>query len=323
MKRNIAVLAGGDSAEIVISMQTARHIYNCLDKEIYKPFLVEIQGTNWQVKIGKHKYPVQKNDFSFIKEDEKVKFDFAYIAIHGTPGENGILQGYFHLLRIPHSSCTTLSSALSFNKHVCNSFLKSLGFRCANSILLKKDEQYSVEEIQKKLGMPCFVKPNSDGSSFGISKVNCPEDFNQAVKKAFKEGNETLVEEFIDGLELTCGLLKTRTETLIFPVTEILPKNEFFDFEAKYDPNMAEEITPARISKELTERIRKLSLKIYDALNCKGIVRIDFMIRQNEIFILEVNTVPGMTANSFIPKQIEAMNRSLTEILSLVIENEF
>jgi D-alanine--D-alanine ligase (EC 6.3.2.4) len=323
MKRNIAVIAGGDSAEIVISLQTADHIFNTLDKDLYNPYLIELKELDWNVKIENESYLIDKNDFSFTKDGIKIKFDFAYIAIHGTPGENGILQGYLQLLRIPHSTCDVLSSALSFNKHACNSYLKSLGFNFAKSVLLKKDEEYSIEEIHTKLGMPCFVKPNADGSSFGISKVKQVEDLNEAIEKAFKEGKEVIIEEFIDGLEFTCGLVKTRKENLVFPVTEVLPKKEFFDFEAKYDPNMAEEITPARISKELSERIQNISSQVYDALKCKGIVRVDYMIKGDEIFILEANTVPGMTANSFIPKQVAAMNRELKDILTLVIENEF
>lgn len=323
MKRNIAVIAGGDSAEIVISLQTADHIYNTLDKEKYNPFLVELKGLEWKVKIENHYYPIDKNDFSFTKGTEKIKFDFAYIAIHGTPGENGILQGYLQLLKIPHSTCDVLSSALSFNKHACNSYLKSLGFNFASSVLLKKGKDFSVNKIVDQLGLPCFVKPNADGSSFGISKVKQVEDLNDAINKAFKEGNEVIIESFIDGLEFTCGLVKTKTQSLIFPVTEVLPKKEFFDFEAKYDPNMAEEITPARISNELTKRIQEISSQVYDALKCKGIVRIDFMIKKDEIFILEANTVPGMTANSFIPKQVAAMNLDLKDILSIVIEDEF
>nr|WP_320117201.1 D-alanine--D-alanine ligase [uncultured Marinifilum sp.] len=323
MKKIIAVIAGGDSAEFEISLQTANHIYNSLDREKYTPYLVELQGLSWKVKLDNNYYQVDKNTFSFTHNNTKVKFDFAYIAIHGTPGENGILQGYLQLMQIPHSTCDVLSSALSFNKHACNSYLENLGFKVAKSQLLKTDQEYCISDIISKLGMPCFVKPNADGSSFGISKVKKEEDLKPAIIKAFKEGKEVIIEEFIDGLEFTCGLVKSKSENLIFPVTEVLPKKEFFDYEAKYDPNMAEEITPARISKELTQQIQSLSSQVYDALKCKGIIRVDYMIRENEIFILEANTVPGMTSNSFIPKQIAAMNRKLKDILSLVIDNEF
>ena len=323
MKRNIAVIAGGDSAEIVISLQTADHIYNTLDKSKYNPYLIELKGLDWNVLMDDTKYPIDKNDFSFVKNKERIKFDFAYIAIHGTPGENGVLQGYLQLLRIPHSTCDVLSSSLSFDKFTCNSYLKSLGFKFANSILLRKNDNYASKEIIAELGLPCFVKPNADGSSFGISKVTKEKQLIPAIEKAFNEGKEVIIEEFIDGLEFTCGLVKTKLESIIFPVTEVLPKKEFFDFEAKYDPGMAEEITPARISDELTSQIQNMSSLIYDALKCKGIVRVDYMIKGEEIFILEANTVPGMTANSFIPKQVAAMNRELRDILSLVIEDEF
>lgn len=323
MKRTIAVIAGGDSAEFEISLQTSNHIFSNLDTENYTPFLVILKGTDWNVKIEDRYYPIDRNDFSFCAENKKVKFDFAYIGIHGTPGENGILQGYLNLINIPHSTSDVFSSALSFNKHACNTYLKSLGYTVAKSILLKRGQNYTAKAIEDKLGMPCFVKPNADGSSFGISKVKKGKDLDDAIEKAFKEGKEVIIEEFIDGLEFTCGLVKTKKENLIFPVTEILPKNEFFDYEAKYDPIMAEEITPARISADLTLQLQNLSSEIYDALKCKGIARIDYMVRKDEIFILEANTVPGMTTNSFIPKQVAAMNKDLKDILSMVIENEF
>lgn len=321
--RTIAVIAGGDSAEFEISLQTANHIYNTLDKEIYNPYIVELRGKAWHAVVDNTHYPIDKNTFSFTTAEGTITFDFAYIAIHGTPGENGILQGYFQLMQIPHSTCNVLSSALSFNKYMCNTYLKQQGFNVAKSVLLKKHNSYNIKAIIDELGLPCFVKPNADGSSFGISKVKTANNLDSAIQKAFAEGDEVIIESFIDGLEFTCGLLKTKNETLIFPVTEVLPKNEFFDFEAKYDPTMAEEITPARISEELTSRIQNLSSTIYDTLQCKGIVRIDYMIKDNEIFVLEANTIPGMTANSFIPKQVNAMNRDLKDILTLVIENEF
>lgn len=323
MKRTIAVIAGGDSAEFEISLQTANHIFSKIDTENYTPFLVILKGTDWKVKIEDRYYPIDRNDFSFCTEDKKVKFDFAYIGIHGTPGENGILQGYLNLVNIPHSTCDVFSSALSFNKHACNTYLKSLGYTVAKSILLKQGQNYSSQEIEETLGMPCFVKPNADGSSFGISKVKKLNELDDAIEKAFNEGTEVIIEEFIDGLEFTCGLVKTKKENIIFPVTEVLPKKEFFDYEAKYDPSMAEEITPARISKELTLQFQNLSSEIYDALKCKGIVRVDYMLRKDEIFVLEANTVPGMTATSFIPQQVAAMNKNLKDILSLIIENEF
>jgi len=323
MKRNIVIIAGGDSAEIVISMQTAAHIFNTLDRNLYNVYLATFKGQEWKVSFDDNEYDIDKNDFCITIDSNKIKFDFAYLAIHGTPGENGILQGYLSLMSIPHSTCDVLSSSLSFNKHACNSYLKALGFRFAKSVLLKKGETFDCNSIEQDLGLPCFVKPNADGSSFGISKVTKFKDLEDAILKAFNEGKEVIIEEFIDGLEVTCGLVKTSKEELIFPITEVLPKNEFFDFEAKYDPDMAEEITPARISTEQTLEIQKLSSEIYDALKCKGIVRVDYIIKNDIPYILEANTIPGMTANSFIPKQVKAMGRELSDILTLVIEDQF
>ena len=323
MKRNILIIAGGDSAEFEISMQTSQHIFNTLDKKQYQVYLAVFRGQNWKVNLEDREYDIDKNDFSITIDANKIKFDFAYIAIHGTPGENGILQGYFSLMNIPHSTCDVLSSSLTFNKHACNTYLKALGYQFAKSILLKKNEKFDCKLIEQTVGLPCFVKPNADGSSFGISKVNQFHELENAILKAFNEGNEVIIEEFIEGLEVTCGLVKTSKEEIVFPITEVVPKNEFFDFEAKYDPTMAEEITPARISAELTDKIQSLTSEIYDALKCKGIVRIDYIIKNDEIYMLEANTIPGMTANSFIPKQVKAMNRELSDILSLVIEDQF
>ncbi|MCZ4694458.1 D-alanine--D-alanine ligase [Ancylomarina euxinus] len=323
MKRNIVIIAGGDSAEFGISMQTSKHIFDTLNKDLYQVYLAVFKGQEWKVSLDDKEFDIDKNDFSITVDSYKIKFDFAYIAIHGTPGENGILQGYLSLINIPHSTCDVLSSALSFNKHACNSYLKALGYQFAQSVLLKKDEKYNYKAIEQTIGLPCFVKPNADGSSFGISKVTKIEELEDAILKAFNEGKEVIIEKFIDGLEVTCGLVKTSKEEIVFPITEVVPKNEFFDYEAKYDPNMAEEITPARISSELTQNIQTLSSGIYDALKCKGIVRIDYIIKNDIPYMLEANTIPGMTANSFIPKQVKAMGRELSDILTLVIEDQF
>lgn len=323
MKRNIVIIAGGDSAEFEISIQTAKHIFNTLDKNLYQVYLAIFKGQKWKVNLGVEEFDIDKNDFSITVNANKIKFDFAYIAIHGTPGENGILQGYLSLVDVPHSTCDVLSSSLSFNKHACNSYLKALGYKFAKSVLLKKGQEFNCEAIEKSLGLPCFVKPNADGSSFGISKVKHIDELENAIIKAFNEGKEVIIEEFIEGLEVTCGLVKTSKEEIIFPITEVLPKKEFFDYEAKYDPTMAEEITPARISIELTQKIQNLSSELYDALKCKGIIRIDYIIKGDEVYILEANTIPGMTANSFIPKQVKASGRELNDILTLVIEDQF
>jgi D-alanine-D-alanine ligase len=318
-KKNIAVVAGGYSSEYEVSINSAQNIYSAIDSSKYNKYLVVISNDEWNVHYNNELYLVDKNDFSFQPAQEKIKFDFAYITIHGTPGENGLLQGYLEMLDIPHSTCNTLAASLTFDKYTCNHYLKQFGITVSDSVLLTNKE-YSLENIIEATGIPCFVKPNADGSSFGISKVKKESELKEAIENAFTYCSQVIVESYIDGLEFTCGVIKTDDKEIILPVTEVLPKNEFFDFEAKYDPTMAEEITPARISQELTQRIQNLSSKIYDILRCKGIIRVDFIIKNDIIYVLEVNTTPGMTSNSFIPKQIEAAGLNLSDILSLIIE---
>lgn len=319
IKKNIAVVAGGYSSEYEVSISSAQNIYSAIDSSLYNKFMVVITKEDWTVHYNNETYPVDKNDFSFQPTNEKIKFDFAYITIHGTPGENGLLQGYFEMMGIPHSTCNTLAASMTFDKYTCNHYLQQFGIKISDSILLT-NKKYSLQNVIDTTGVPCFVKPNADGSSFGISKVKEERELKEAIDNAFSFCNEVIVERFIDGLEFTCGLVKTKDKEIILPVTEVLPKNEFFDFEAKYDPNMAEEITPARISDELTKRIQDLSSHIYDILRCSGIVRVDYMIKDNCIFLLEVNTTPGMTANSFIPKQIKAAGLNISDVLTTIIE---
>ena len=318
-KKNIAVVAGGYSSEYEVSINSAQNLYSAIDRSRYNRYLVVVSKNGWHVHYNNDVYPVDKNDFSFKPTDEKTKFDFAYITIHGTPGENGLLQGYLEMLGIPHSTCNTLASSMTFDKYTCNNYLKQFGITVSDSVLLT-NKNYSLENIIKTTGIPCFVKPNADGSSFGITKVKKESDLKDAIENSFTYCEQVIVEKFVDGLEFTCGVIKTAEKEIILPVTEVLPKNEFFDFEAKYDPTMAEEITPARISKELTQRIQDLSSKIYDILRCKGIIRVDFIIKNDMIYVLEVNTTPGMTSNSFIPKQIKAAGMNLTDIISMIIE---
>jgi len=324
MKRNIAIVAGGDSSEAVVSLKSADGIYSFLNKERYNVYIVTLVGHDWQVQISENeRAEIDKNDFSFAKNGEKIRFDFAYITIHGTPGENGILQGYFELIGIPYSSCDVLVSALTFNKFVCNQYLKGFGVRVSESILLRKGQTISEKEVAEQIGFPCFVKPNVGGSSFGITKVKSETEVQSAIANAFAEGDEVLIEAFINGMELTCGMYKTAEKTVVFPVTEVVSHNEFFDFDAKYN-GQVEEITPARISAELTKRVQKLTAEIYDILGCKGIVRIDYIVTKNEIInLLEVNTTPGMTATSFIPQQVRAAGLSMSDVLGEIIENEF
>lgn len=322
MKKNIAIVAGGNSSEVHVSLRSSAGIKSFIDAEKYNCYIVTILGQVWQVELSEsEKYPIDRNDFSFTVGSKKTVFDFAYITIHGTPGENGILQGYFELLNIPYSTCNVLVSALTFNKFTCNQYLKGFGIRVAESVLLRASSSISDEEVIEKIGLPCFIKPNVGGSSFGVTKVREEADIQPAIEKAFSEGEEVLIEQFVSGNEFTCGMYKTKTKTVIFPVTEIVTKNEFFDYAAKYNQE-SEEITPARISSELTERIQTLTHAIYEILGCKGIIRADYIIHEGIINLLEVNTTPGMTATSFIPQQVQAAGLDIKDVMTDIIENE-
>lgn len=320
--KNIAIIAGGNSSEYGVSMKSGKNIYDEVDETKYNKYLVVLKERDWHVEIGEEKYPVDKNDFSFTRNGERILFDFAYITIHGVPGENGLLQGYLDMMGVPYGCCNVLASALTFDKHTCNTYLKSYGVNVANSVMLIRGMAYDVNEIIGEVGLPCFVKPNAEGSSFGVTKVKEAAQLEDALKKAFALCREVLIETFIDGTELTCGVVKAGDMDITMPIAEVVPKNEFFDFEAKYDPTKSDEIIPARISPELTNRIKTLSSMIYDILRCEGIIRIDYIVRDDEIFMLEVNTTPGMTSNSFVPKMVRAMGGTLREILTKIIDNK-
>ena len=320
MKKNIAVVYGGDSSEFVVSVQSSKNVFQAVDPDLFQPWLVEMKGADWKLVVdGEKVADIDKQDFSIQYKNKKIRFDFAYITIHGTPGEDGILQGYFDLMKVPYSTCGVQSSALTFNKFFCSNFLRNFGITMAKSVQLTKGDSIDVDQLVADLGLPVFVKPNAGGSSFGITKVKEKEHLKEAIENAWKESNDALVEEFIGGLELTCGLARLNGEMVVFPVTEVLPKNEFFDFEAKYTKGMTLEITPARISTELTESCQQLSAKIYELCKCKGIARVDYILKDDQLYFLEVNTTPGMTATSFIPQQIEAMGKELKEILTQII----
>lgn len=322
-KLNIAVIAGGDSSEFVVSVKSGANVYKAIDTEKYNPWLVQLQGKEWIVLQNDTKIAeIDKSDFSFLLNGEKITFAYAYITIHGTPGEDGILQGYFDLLKIPYSTCNVHSSSLTFNKWFCNNYLRNFGIKMAQSIKISKGEKIEPEKIAEKLGLPVFIKPNAGGSSFGITKVKTLSEIETAINKAWEESHEALVEQFIDGKEFTCGLVKINNKKTIFPVTEVLPKNEFFDFDAKYTPGAAEEITPARLPKDLFEKCQEISSEVYDLCQCSGIVRVDFILKENEFYFLEVNTTPGMTATSFIPQQIAAMGLTLKEIITQLIDDK-
>ena len=322
-KPNIAVISGGDSSEFVVSVKSGVNVYKAIATEKYNPWLIQLKGKEWIVMEDEKKIAdIDKSDFSFTTGKEKISFSFAYITIHGTPGEDGILQGYFELLGIPYSTCDVHTSSLTFNKWFCNNYLSSFNIKMAKSIKISKGEIIDSSAVIKNLGLPVFIKPNAGGSSFGVTKVKIREEIEPAVKKAWEESNDALIEQFIDGKEFTCGLVKIKNKKIVFPVTEVLPKNEFFDFEAKYTPGVTEEITPARLPAHLFEQCQNLSSEIYDLCRCDGIVRIDYILKNEEFYFLEVNTTPGMTATSFIPQQINAMGLTLKDIISLIIDDK-
>lgn len=318
--KNIAVIAGGNSSEYEVSIKSGNYVYDQVDETRYNKYLVILKGRDWHVQMGDRTYPVDKNDFSFTKEGEKIVFDFAYVTIHGNPGENGLLQGYLDMMGVPYGGSNVLVSALTFDKHTCNTYLESYGVNVANSVMLTRGMSYDVNEIIAEVGLPCFVKPNAEGSSFGVSKVKEIGQLEKALQDAFALCREVLVETFIDGLELTCGVVKTKDMDITMPIAEVIPKKEFFDFEAKYDPKMSDEIIPARVSPDITRRVKQLSSMIYDILRCDGIIRVDYILRDDEIFMLEVNTTPGMTSNSFVPKMVHAMGGTLRDILTKIID---
>jgi len=296
-----------------------------IDKNRYHVFKVIIRGGDWKVtdtELGNG--DINKADFTAVFENlQIVKFDMAFIVIHGTPGENGLLQGYLETIKIPYNTCDVFTSALTFNKFACLTYVGKTveDLFLAKSILVHKKNPEDAKTIAAQVGLPCFVKPNNSGSSCGVSKAKSLEDIETALVHAFAADDEVLIEEFIDGMELTNGVFKTAEQELIFPITEVISKNEFFDYEAKYNADKSIEITPARISQELENQCKQLSSKIYDTLHCRGIVRVDYILKENKFYFLEINTVPGQTKTSFIPQQIRAMGKSPEEIYSLVIED--
>jgi D-alanine-D-alanine ligase len=321
MKKIIALLSGGYSSEYIISVKSAEQLISLLDKEKYIAFNVLVKANEWlAVDHGGSKYPVDLNDFSIIVNGKKVKFDYAYIIIHGTPGEDGKIQAYLDLMKIPYSTGGVLNTALSFDKYACKKFLRAYNILTPEATLIRKGNYFEPSDIIEKVGLPCFVKPNNGGSSFGTSKVNKAEEIESAINEAFKEDTEVIVESYVKGTELSCGLLKIKDKEFIFPVTEIVSQNEFFDFKAKYE-GMSEEITPARIDDDLNKKCKETASLIYDYLNCLGIVRVDFIARGNQLFFLEINTVPGMSSESIVPQQIRAGGFNVKEIITNLIES--
>ena len=324
MKRTIAIVGGGDTSEFHVSLRSAQGVYSFIDKEKYSLYIVEMQGLRWEVQLEDGaKAPINRNDFSFMLGNEKINFDFVYITIHGTPGEDGHLQGYFDMMQIPYSCCGVLAAAITYDKFACNQYLKGFGIRVAESLLLRRGQSVSDKDVVEKIGLPCFIKPSLGGSSFGVTKVKTEDQIQPAIAKAFDEAQEVLIEAYMGGTELTCGCYKTKEKAVIFPPTEVVTHNEFFDYDAKYN-GQVDEITPARISEDLTKRVQTLTSAIYDILGCSGIIRVDYIVTAGEkINLLEVNTTPGMTVTSFIPQQVRAAGLEIKDVMTDIIENKF
>ncbi len=318
---NVAVIEGGYSHEKVVSLKSAQTVIEYLDKTKYSVYRIRIDNDGWFFYSNDGKlFPVDKNDFSVEIAGEKIYFDFAFIMIHGTPGEDGKLQGYFELINIPYSTCNHLLTALTFNKFVCNRLLADFGFSVAQAVLLNRGEPFDVDEIIEKIGLPCFVKPADGGSSFGVTKVKQKEQLAEAVRFATEEGNGTqaLIESFMEGTEVSNGVYRNLEGIQVLPITEIVSENEFFDFDAKY-LGQSQEITPARISDEMTEKVRGITGQIYDKLELVGICRVDYIIIGSEPHIIEINSVPGMSGESIVPKMARTANLPLSQMFDEVI----
>lgn len=328
MKRTIAIVAGGDSSEHDVSLRSAEGILSFMDAEKYNCYLVVVKTGNWNVAYNGEICLIDRNDFSFTASDGRHEFDFAYITIHGTPGENGILQGYFDLIGLPYSTSDVLVEALTFNKFALNNFLRAYPeLHLSDSILIRKgDALPDTHTIINKLGLPCFVKPNAGGSSFGVTKVKAADELHEAIDKAMTESDEVMIERIMIGTEITCGCYqRPNGDVVTFPITEVVTTQEFFDYDAKYNGKV-NEITPARIAPETAARVSDMTRHIYQILGCYGIIRIDYILTgekgEEQINILEINTTPGMTATSFIPQQVRAAGLEMKQVLSEIIEGK-
>ena len=327
-KRNIAIVCGGDSSEHDVSLRSAQGLYSFFDKEKYNIYIVDIKGQDWHVDLQNGETArIDKNDFSFLLNGKAVLFDYAYITIHGQPGENGLMQSYFELLGIPYSTSGVLVEAMTFDKYVLNNYLRGFGVNVADSILLRRNETYDEAAIEKRIGMPCFVKPAADGSSLGVSKVKNADQLAPALRVAFMESDEVMVERYLEGTEISQGVYKTKDKSVVLPATEVVTKNEFFDYDAKYN-GQVQEITPARLSPETAEAVARETGRIYDILHANGIIRIDYIITKDQegndkVYMLEINTTPGMTVTSFIPQQVRAAGLDIKDVLTEIVENQF
>ena len=320
MKKNVAVLMGGYSSEYEISMKSGQVVYNNLDKDLYKVYRIVITKDKWFYLDNKKKeFNISRNDFSLTIENKKIKFDVAFIVIHGSPGEDGILQSYFESIGIPYTGCDSNTSAITFNKRDCISFLKKYSIPTANSIHLNYGDKIEEEKIIKEIGIPCFVKANKSGSSFGVYKVNRKSDLLPSINNSFKIDKEILIESFLDGTEVSVGVMNYKKEIKVFGITELVTENDFFDYEAKYE-GKSKEITPANISKIQQNNVTKIAKKIYRKLRIKGLSRSEFIFVGNTPYFLELNSIPGLTKESIFPKQVKINGISLQELFTDIIQ---
>lgn len=321
MKRNIAVVTGGNSGEYEISLRSGTNIANSLNRSQYNVYLIHLCGRDWSYKDEKgYTHAVDKNDFSLSLNGVKIVFDGAFIAIHGNPGEDGKLQGYFEMMGIPYIGCNVMVSSLTFNKNYCNRVVSSYGVKIAPSVHLFKNESVNENSIIETVGLPCFVKPCNSGSSVGMSKVHQVSELKDALAFAFKHDDQVLIEHFIKGREITCGVMSVGGKVQSLAVTEVISKKEYFDFEAKYDPSLADEITPAQIPQTIEQQCKQISEKVYAVLGCKGIARIDYIYNEDGLFFIEINTIPGQTNESIIPKQIRYIGLNFSDLCTQFIE---
>lgn len=321
--KNIALLAGGNSGEHDVSLETAQNIQSLLNKEKFNTYFIYVEGINWYYIDNKEiKHNIDKNDFSLNLPSGKVLFDAVFIAIHGTPGENGLFQGYLDMLNIPYTGCDAFCSALTFNKYFCNIAVEKMGVPISFSMHFYKNEIINFDEIVEKCGLPCFVKPCNSGSSIGVTKAHNIDELKLAIEDAFKVDKQIMVEKFIPGRELTCGVAMIDNKPKALAITEILSKKEFYDFQAKYTPGYLEKVTPAQITPTLEKELRNYSELLYTKLGCAGVIRFDYMVTADDRpYFLEVNTIPGQTAMSLIPKQVKINNIHLEDFYeNLILE---
>ena len=315
----VAVVAGGYTDESVISLKSCELIYSSLNPEKYDRTRVRILKEGWFAEIDGEKYPINKGDFSFEKNGEKITFDVVFNTIHGTPGEDGYLQAYFEMIDLPYNGCPFYQSALTFNKKDCIAVLSKYGIPHAKSIYINQGDQYSAKEIIDQVGLPCFVKPNRSGSSLGITKVHKEEEFEAAMQKAFLEDKEVLIESFLDGTEVSVGVLNYKGETMVLGITEIVSHTEFFDYDAKYN-GLSDEITPARLTPEVEARVREIAAKAYKCINMSGFSRSEYIIVNGEPHFIEMNTLPGFSPASIFPQQAAHAGIALEDLMDSEIE---